>query len=80
MFGKLREHTQRQKVEQIDDFIIKQTNEACKTGYVTIRGQGKIPVWCAFRCLYCGEYFSQSSAEKHFGKTRFQHQRDKELK
>lgn len=70
---------QKQKVEQTDrDFINAQINEACKTGYVTIRGQGKIPVWCAYRCLYCGEYFSQSSAEKHFGKTRLQNTKENE--
>jgi hypothetical protein len=27
----------------------------------------------AYRCLYCGEYFSQSGAEEHFGKTRIEY-------
>jgi site-specific DNA-cytosine methylase len=31
---------------------------------------GVVPVWMAFRCLYCGEYFNQREAEEHFGKTR----------
>ena len=52
------------------EFVAKQTKEAKETGYVTIRGYGKIPLWIAFRCLYCGEYFNQSLAEAHFGMTR----------
>jgi hypothetical protein len=31
-----------------------------------------LPIWMMFRCLYCGFYFCQSCAEKHFGKTRAQ--------
>ena len=56
-------------------FVAKQTNQAEKTGYVTLRDCGElrtgtIPVWLAFRCLYCGEYFNQRMAEDHFGMTR----------
>lgn len=56
-------------------FVEKQANEACKTGNVTLRNCGEIrtgtiPVWMAFRCLYCGEFFNQSGAEEHFGMTR----------
>ncbi len=59
------------------DFVTKQTNEASSTGYVTLRDCGEIrtgtiPVWMAFRCLYCGEYFNQAMAEDHFGMTREQ--------
>jgi len=58
-------------------FVAKQTQEAGSTGYVTLRNCGEIrtgtiPVWMAFRCLYCGEYFNQSMAEDHFGMTRKQ--------
>ena len=58
-------------------FVSKQANEASKTGFVTLRDRGEIrtgtiPVWMAFRCLYCGEYFNQSMAEDHFGMTREQ--------
>ncbi len=59
------------------DFVAKQTKEACSTGDVTLRNcgdirTGTIPVWMAFRCLYCGEYFNQTMAEDHFGMTREQ--------
>lgn len=52
------------------EWVTQQTAEACKTGKVTVRSGHRIPVWLAFRCLYCGEYFSQSGAEEHFGTTR----------
>lgn len=56
-------------------FVIKQTRQAARTGYVTLRNCGEIrtgaiPVWRAFRCLYCGEYFNRAIAEEHFGMTR----------
>lgn len=51
-------------------FVRQQTKEAKETGFVTIRGCGKIPVWKAFRCLYCFEYFDKLHAEIHFGMTR----------
>lgn len=53
-------------------FVAKQTKEARETGYVKIHGGGKIPLWIAFRCCYCGEYFNQSMAEEHFGMTRYE--------
>ena len=57
------------------NFVAKQTQEAESMGYVTLRNCGEIrtgtiPVWMAFRCLYCGEYFNQTMAEEHFGMTR----------
>ncbi len=51
-------------------WVAEQTCQAAKTGKVTIRSGHTIPVWMAFRCLYCGEYFSQAAAEEHFGETR----------
>ena len=54
------------------DWVRLQAGEACKTNMVTIRNGQKILVWMAFRCLYCGEYFNQSGAEEHFGKTRIE--------
>ena len=51
-------------------WVAQQTFEAANTGKVTIRTGYVIPVWLAFRCLYCGEYFNQRGAEEHFGKTR----------
>lgn len=32
-----------------------------------------MPVRFAYRCLYCGEFYCQSCAEIHFGKTREQY-------
>lgn len=56
-------------------FVLKQTQQAESTGLVTLRNQGEIrtgtiPVWVAFRCLYCREYFNRPMAEEHFGTTR----------
>jgi len=64
-------------VEAKRAFVTKQTNEAEATGNVTLRNCGEIrtgtiPVWMAFRCLYCGEYFNKTMAEDHFGMTRKQ--------
>ena len=65
----------KETVEAKREFVAKQTKEAKETGSVTLRNCGEIrtgtiPVWIAFRCLYCGEYFNQSLAEQHFGVTR----------
>lgn len=51
-------------------WVAQQTLEASRTGKVTVRSGHTIPVWLAFRCLYCGEYFSQAGAEEHFGMAR----------
>jgi hypothetical protein len=65
----------KETVEAKREFVAKQAREAMKTGSVTLRNCGEIragtiPVWMAYRCLYCGEYFNQSRAEQHFGMTR----------
>ena len=57
-------------IEQKRAFVRKQISQAMDTGYVTIRNCGTIPLWAAYRCLYCGEYFNQTTAEQHFGMTR----------
>ncbi|KKN38493.1 hypothetical protein LCGC14_0752970 [marine sediment metagenome] len=59
------------------EWVAKQTSEASRTGFVTVRRGMRIPVWLAFRCLYCGEYFNQCAAEEHFGKTRSEYIHDK---
>ena len=51
-------------------WVSQQTREAERTGSVHVRSGGLVPVWMAFRCLYCGEYFNQMGAEEHFGKAR----------
>ncbi len=56
-------------------WVRRQTNEARK-GTVTVRNGKTIPVWMAFRCLYCGEYFNQVEAERHFGQTRKDYNKD----
>ncbi len=61
-----------ERCEKCEKYIVAQTLEA-KTGRVTTRCGGSIPVWIAYRCLYCGEYFNQTEAEIHFGKTRTEH-------
>ena len=66
-----------ESVEAKRKFVAKQTKEASSTCQVTLRNCGEIrtgtiPVWMAFRCLYCGEYFNQTMAEEHFGITRKQ--------
>jgi len=37
----------------------------------------KLPLRFAYRCLYCGEWYCQSCAEQHFGKTREQYNAEK---
>lgn len=59
-----------------DAWVAHQTNQARSTGWVTTRKGVTLPVWCAFRCLYCGEYFNQAEAEEHFGKTREEFNKD----
>ncbi len=66
-----------ESVEAKRDFVARQIKEARTTGDVTLRNYGEIrtgtiPVYLAFRCLYCGEYFNQTMAEEHFGMTRKQ--------
>ena len=58
------------------EWVSKQTLEACNTHSVTLRNGNSIPVWGAYRCLFCGEYFSQIGAEEHFGKTRSGYNRE----
>jgi len=58
------------RCDECERFIVAQTMEARETDRVTTRSGGSIPVWIAYRCLYCGEYFNQSEAEEHFGETR----------
>lgn len=57
-------------------WVAEQTTEASRTGKVTVRSGHTIPVWLAFRCLYCGEYFSQAGAEEHFGVKRTDYKDD----
>ena len=59
-------------------WVAKQTYQAAHTGKVTVRSGHTIPVWLAFRCLYCGEYFSQTAAEEHFGENRGDYYKDSE--
>ncbi|MBW2644563.1 MAG: hypothetical protein JRE23_00035 [Deltaproteobacteria bacterium] len=60
------------------EFVRKQTMQAMKSSAVNCSCEIEFPLWLAFRCLYCGVYFCQKCAEKHFGKTRAQHLAEKE--
>lgn len=57
------------------DWVRQQTQQAAK-GSVTLRDGLMIPIWIAYRCLYCGEYFNQVGAETHFGKKRKDHEHE----
>ena len=61
---------------EINEWIAEQTREASSSRSVTVRDGHKVPVWMAYRCLYCCEYFNQVEAEKHFGKTRMDFNKD----
>lgn len=37
----------------------------------------KMPLRFAFKCVYCCEYYCQSCAEAHFGKTRAEYYAEK---
>ena len=37
----------------------------------------KLPLRFAYRCLYCGQWYCQTCAEQHFGKTREQYNSEK---
>ena len=49
-----------------------QTTEARRSGTVPLSNGKSIPIFLAYRCLYCGEYYNQTQAEEHFGQTRAQ--------
>jgi len=51
-------------------WVARQTREAAQNNYVTDRRGISIPLFMAYRCLYCGEYFAQTQAEEHFGTIR----------
>ena len=52
------------------DWVAYQTQYARKNGYINTRRGIRVPLWMAYRCLYCGEYFNQGGAEAHFGMSR----------
>lgn len=59
------------------EWIAGQLREARAENFITTRTGTHIPLWLAYKCLYCGEFFSQSGAEKHFGQTRIEHNKGK---
>jgi len=38
----------------------------------------KLDLLHAYKCLYCGIWFCEACAEKHFGKTKAEHLKEKE--
>lgn len=61
-------------------FVRKQFEEAKGPGHVTCGCGLRLPLRFAYRCLYCGEFYCQSCAEEHFGKTREEYFKKKEKK
>lgn len=61
---------------EANEWIAEQTREASSSRSVTVRDGHKVPIWMAYRCLYCGEYFNQAGAEYHFGETRMEFNKD----
>lgn len=59
-------------------FVHKQTQQAASHGFIRCFCEIKVPVWKAYRCLYCGEFYCLRCAEVHFGKTRAEYQAEKE--
>ena len=55
------------------EWVAQQTREASQTGFIHIRNGKRTPVWIAYRCYYCGEYFNHAGAEEHFGKSRIEY-------
>ena len=57
--------------------VAAQVREATYKGYdvqyVTCGCSRRLPLRFAYRCLYCGEWYCQRCAERHFGKTREEH-------
>ena len=61
-------------------FVRKQFTEAKGDCNVTCGCGLRLPLRFAYRCLYCGEFYCQSCAEEHFGKTRDEYFKDKKAK
>lgn len=56
--------------EQLKEVVNCETRFTCGCGF-------SISLSLGFRCLYCGEYFCTTCAERHFGKTRQEHNQSK---
>lgn len=68
------------------EFVAKQFNEAKyhegeSVQKVTCACGTCMPLRFAYKCLYCGQFYCQTCAEEHFGKTREQYnlERDQNL-
>lgn len=51
-----------------------------RLGTITCRCGWERGITMMYRCLYCGEWFCELCAEKHFGKTREEYQKQKVLR
>lgn len=47
-----------------------QVQEAMTSGVVFCACSQRLPVYRAFRCLYCGEFYCTTCGERHFGMTK----------
>ena len=59
---------------EIEKIVMNQVREIVESSptpqYVTCACGKRLKLYFTFRCLYCGVYYCQGCAEKHFGKTR----------
>lgn len=71
MMGAIKQEDWEDKIK----FVYKQTKEMLDPirPFVRCYCQKKLQPHHAYRCLYCGEWFCEKCAEKHFGKTKEQH-------
>jgi predicted nucleic acid binding AN1-type Zn finger protein len=64
----------------MNEFARRQFNQAKGIRpHVTCKCGQTMPLRFAYKCLYCGEYFCQSCAEEHFGKTLEEYRKEKFL-
>lgn len=63
--------THEETAEEKAEFVMNQLREIKNSRPKVTCNCGTLIYWFnAFRCLYCGEFYCQSCAEEHFGKTR----------
>ncbi len=59
------------------EHLRRQWADACNKSEVTCKCGQKRDLKLAFRCLYCGQWLCTHCAEKHFGKTIKEYEKEK---
>lgn len=72
-FEAKKEITAQQVMAQLSEIQKQGANEI----KVTCICEKRLPLFMAFRCLYCGIFMCQKCAESHFGKTRMEYNRER---